>query len=304
MDTADDAGVYRLTDELALVQTADYITPPVDDPYLFGQIAATNAISDIYAMGAKPMTALNLVGFPSTQLAPEVLQQIVEGALSKITEAGATLVGGHSTDDEEPKFGLAVTGTVHPDKIWRNSTARVGDHLVLTKPIGSGVLFNANRKGWVSEAAMEACLGYLTILNKAAAEVLGEFDVHACTDVTGFGLAGHSFEAARPANVTFAIELSRVPLMDEALAMYKRGMNTGSNRNNRLLVEHSLRFERELPAWHQEIVFDPQTAGGLLVALPPEQAERAVEALRARGCVDATLIGEVRRAEAEHVVFY
>jgi len=292
-ETADDAGVYRLSDDIALVLTADYITPPVDDPYLFGQVAAANALSDVYAMGGKPITALNLAGFPSDQLPLESLQQIIAGALSKIHEAGAVLAGGHTTEDEEPKFGLSVTGVVHPDKVWRNVGAQVGDRLILTKPIGSGVLFNANRKGYVSEAALDACLRILTTLNRRAAEVLAGFSVHACTDVTGFGLAGHGYGMAKGSGITLAIDLDAVPVMDEALAMYERGVTTGVNATNRAQVQGHLRFERELPLWRQEIVFDPQTSGGLLAALPAEQAEPALEALHAAGIEAARLVGEV-----------
>ncbi|HUJ73860.1 MAG TPA: selenide, water dikinase SelD, partial [bacterium] len=211
--TSDDAGVYRIAPDQALVFTVDFITPPVDDPYLFGQVAAANALSDVYAMGGKPLTCMNLVGFPSKKLPGEVLKQIVAGAMGKIQEAGAVLVGGHSTEDEEPKFGLSVTGVVHPDKIWRNDTARVGDKLVLTKPIGSGVLFNANRKGLVSATALQACLGWCTQLNKVPAEVAAGFEIHACTDITGFGLAGHTFNMAKGSLTTFVMDLARVPVM-------------------------------------------------------------------------------------------
>ena len=181
----DDAGIYRLNDEMALVTTADFITPPVDDPYLFGQIAAANSISDIYAMGGKPVTCLNLVGFPADKLDPEILHGIVEGALSKITESGAVLAGGHTTDDEEPKFGLSVTGIVHPKEYWRNVGAEPGDVLILTKPIGSGVIFNANLKNWVSDQALDECIGAITTLNKQAAAIMADFDIQAVTDITG-----------------------------------------------------------------------------------------------------------------------
>jgi selenide,water dikinase len=293
-ETADDAGVYRLTDEVALVQTVDFITPPVDDPYLFGQVAAANAISDVYAMGGRPITALNLVGFPSDQLPLEMLERIIAGALSKIHEAGAVLLGGHSTEDEEPKFGLSVTGLVHPQRIWRNVGAQPGDRLILTKPIGSGVLFNANRKGWVSARALDACLGAITTLNRRAAEVLLGHTVHACTDVTGFGLAGHGFEMAKGSGVQLSFDLEALPVMDEALAMYQRGMTTGVNDTNRALVTGHLRFERELPAWREEIVFDPQTSGGLLAALPPDEADAALADLHAAGVTAARLVGTVQ----------
>ncbi len=273
METADDAGVYRLNDETALVLTADFITPPVDDPYMFGQVAAANALSDVYAMGGRPIAALNLVGFPSDQLPPETLRQILAGALSKIQEAGAVLAGGHSTEDEEPKFGLSVTGLVHPDKVWRNSGGRAGDRLILTT------------------------------LNMRAAEIMAEYTIHACTDVTGFGLAGHGYEMANGAGVTLCFDLERLPVMDEALEMYERGMTTGMNASNREQVAGKIRFEQELPPWRREIVFDPQTSGGLLAAVPGEEADALLAALQSGGVPHAAMVGEVRPRERELLVF-
>ncbi len=292
-ETSDDAGVYRLTDDLAIIMTADYITPPVNDPYIYGQVAAANAISDVYAMGGQPVVCLNLVSFPSNKLPPEVLHQIVAGALSKITEAGAVLAGGHSVDDDEPKFGLAVTGIVHPDKFWTNRGAQPGDVLILTKPVGSGVLFNANLKKWVSKEAMEACLSILITLNRTAAEVMSGFDIHAATDVTGFGLAGHGFEMAKASGVCLEISIKDLPIMDEALTVYKKGMTTGVNAYNRQMVKEHLRIETDLPPWHEEIVFDPQTNGGLLVAVTESQGESLVNALHAKGVTAARIIGSV-----------
>lgn len=297
--TSDDAGVYRLTDDMALVTTADFITPPVNDPYLFGQIAAANAISDIYAMGGRPLTCLNLAAFPSRKLAPRILHQIVAGALDKITEAGAVLAGGHTIEDDEPKFGLAVTGIVHPDKIWTNCHAMSGDQLILTKPIGSGVLFNANRKQWVSEKAMAACYDLLTRLNKTAAEIMGRYDIHAATDVTGYGLAGHGFEMAKASNVRMEIELDRLPIMDEALDMYRKGMITGVNRYNRELTETHTLFKNSIPSWHQEIVFDPQTSGGLLVSLPQNEAPALIRELQQAGVADARIIGRMEEKDSD-----
>lgn len=292
-ETGDDAGIYRLSDEIAIVTTADFITPPVNDPYLYGQIGAANAISDVYAMGGRPLTCLNLVAFPSKKLAPKVLHQIVAGALNKINEAGAVLAGGHSIEDDEPKFGLAVTGIVHPEKYWTNSGAKAGDVLILTKPIGSGVIFNANLKKWVSTSAMDECLATITTLNKTAAEIMQGFKVHAATDITGFGLAGHAFEIAVGSDVRLEISMDEIPIMREALAMYKKGMNTGMNASNRRLVAENLRFENELPAWHQEIVYDPQTSGGLLVSVPEGGSENMLEALKNAGVEQARIIGNV-----------
>lgn len=293
-ETNDDAGIYRLNDEIALITTADFITPPVDDPYLFGQIAAANAIGDIYAMGGRPITCLNLVAFPDKKLPLEILHQIVAGALDKITEAGAVLAGGHSIEDEEPKFGLAVTGVVHPKKYWPNSGARPGDVLVLTKPVGSGVIFNANLKKWVSSEALDECLTIACTLNRRAFEIMGGFDIHGATDITGFGLAGHCFEMARASNITLEIDLDNIPIMREALEMYRKGMNTGVNQYNRKLVENNMSFEKELPARHQEIVYDPQTSGGLLVSLPESQGGTLQKALQEGGVKWASLVGKVK----------
>jgi selenide,water dikinase len=292
-NTSDDAGVYRLTDELALITTADFITPPVDDPFLYGQIAAANALSDVYAMGGRPITCLNLVAFPSRKLAPEVLHQIVAGALSKITEAGAVLAGGHSIEDDEPKFGLAVNGLVHPQRYWTNVGALPGDVLILTKPIGSGVIFNANIRGLVSAEAMAACLGHTTTLNRAACETMQAFAIHAATDVTGFGLAGHAFEMAGGGEITLEIEMARLPFLPEALDMYRRGVTTGTNANNRRLVGDRIRLEGPWPSWQREILFDPQTSGGLLVAAAPLSGDKLLAALRAAGVESACIIGRV-----------
>ena len=289
---------------MALVTTADFITPPVDDPYLFGQIAAANSISDIYAMGGKPVTCLNLVGFPADKLDPEILHGIVAGALSKITESGAVLAGGHTTDDEEPKFGLSVTGIVHPEKYWRNVGAEPGDVLILTKPIGSGVIFNANLKNWVSDQALDECIQTITTLNKGAAAVMADFDIHAVTDITGFGLGGHALEMAEGSEVTLEIRTDDVPFMHEALEMYQRGMRTGVNAANRALIEDSTRFEKSLPDWHEEIFVDPQTSGGLLMSVPASQSESLLTGLHNSGVTSARIIGGVKPfAEPNHLVF-
>lgn len=244
-------------------------------------------------MGGRPVTCLNLAAFPSAKLPPEVLQQIVAGALSKITEAGAVLAGGHTIEDDEPKFGLAVNGLVHPERYWANSSARPGDVLVLTKPIGSGVLFNANLKGLVSAAAMAACIGHLTVLNRAACEILQDFKISAVTDITGFGLAGHAFEVARGSGVNLLLDMAQLPIMAEALAMYKRGVTTGVNAHNRQMVQAAIIFEGDWPEWHREIVYDPQTSGGLLAAVDPAQADDLLQALHRAGVQDACRVGTV-----------
>jgi len=296
--------VYRLTDEIAVVTTADFITPPVDDPHRFGQIAAANALGDVYAMGGRPISCLNLVCFPSRKLPAEMLAQIVAGALSKITEAGAVLAGGHSVEDDEPKFGLAVTGVVHPKRVWTNRGAKPGDVLVLTKPIGSGVLFNANLKGWVSGHDLTACLQIVSTLNRRAAEVIAANTVNAATDVTGFGLAGHAFEMAKASGACLEIDMDAVPVMDGALEMYQRGMSTGSNDLNRRLVTAEAVFSRKLPPWHEQIFYDPQTSGGLLISIPEDQSQERINALHGAGIVHAAQIGRVRpRSEGPYLSF-
>lgn len=301
--TNDDAGIYRLTDDLAIVTTADFITPPVNDPYQFGQIAAANAISDVYAMGGEPRVCLNLVCFPSKKLPADDLNSIVAGALNKITEAGAVLAGGHSVEDDEPKFGLSVVGVVHPDRYWTNGGALPGDALVLTKPLGSGVLFNANLKGWVSEKAMTACVDALTCLNRSAAEAMKAFDIHGVTDITGFGLAGHALEMAKASRATLELRMNVLPIMDEALEMYRKGMNTGVNDFNQKLVADHIHFEQSYPDWHTQIIYDPQTSGGLMAALPADQAPDLINDLKKAGTPAAAVIGDVRPLrDATHLI--
>jgi selenide,water dikinase len=242
--------------------------------------------------------------FPAKKLEPEILGQIVAGALSKITEAGALLVGGHTIEDDEPKFGLAVTGIVHPRKYWSNRGAMPEDVIILTKPIGSGVLFNANIKNKVSHEAMEECVSILTTLNRKAAEVFAEFEVHAATDISGFGLAGHSYEMVKGSRVSMEFSMDRIPIMKEALEMYMGGVTTGLNNYNRRLVAGATRFEEDLPPWHKEIVYDPQTSGGLLVAAPGSQGEAIVKALNMQGIRWASMVGKVTPLrDSNHLVF-
>jgi selenide,water dikinase len=251
-------------------------------------------------MGGRPIACLNLVGFPSAKLEAGLLHRIVAGAVSKITEAGAVLAGGHTTEDEEPKFGLSVTGLVHPERYWANVGARPGDALVLTKPIGSGVLFNANRAGRLPAGALDACLAGVSTLNRAAAEVLSGFTVHAATDVTGFGLAGHALEIAEASDVTLHLELDAVPLYPHALAMYERGVTTGANAPNRERIEPHVRWARAPAPRRRELWVDPQTSGGLLAALPAAEADAAVAALSAAGATAAARIGSVAESDRRH----
>lgn len=282
--------------------TADFITPPTDDPETFGRVAAANAISDVYAMGGRPVICVNLVAFPSKKLPGEVLAGIIRGAQQKIAEAGAVLAGGHTIEDPEPKFGLAVTGLVHPDRVWTNAGARPGDVLVLTKPVGSGVILNANLKGWVQEDDLNACLATLETLNRLACEVAQQFDVHAATDITGFGLAGHALEMARGADCLFTLEHAALPVLDGARAMYDRGMSTGANATNEALVSDHLLFRRPLSRTEQSLYFDPQTNGGLLLAVPEADSAELLQALIEAGVGASAVVGQVSvRTGSEYI---
>ena len=302
-DTSDDAGVYRLNDEQALVFTADFITPPVDDPLIYGQIAAANSLSDIYAMGGKPLSCLNLIGFPSGKLDNEVLEGIIAGALQKITEAGAVLLGGHTTEDDEPKFGLTVTGLVHPEKIWRNSGLQPGDHLILTKPIGSGVLLNANKKKLVSQNALQECIESMTKLNKTAAELMADFEIHAATDITGFGFAGHALEMVPGDELTLNFTLDKIPFFREASQMYLNGITTRVNKINREMVEQHWSFPHESKFEQQELLLDPQTSGGLLFAVPGDQSASVISALHNAGITSSKQVGFVSKFKIAKLIF-
>ncbi|MCF6246140.1 MAG: selenide, water dikinase SelD [Desulfobacula sp.] len=296
-DTADDAAVYKISAEAAMINTIDFITPPVDDPYWFGQIAAANSISDIYSMGGKPLTALNVVMFPSKILDTGILRDILKGGHDKVTEARAVLAGGHSVDDEEPKYGLCVNGIVHPEKILSNASSQAGDALVLTKPIGSGVLFNAVRSGKLPFTDLEKdVLLTVAALNDKAMESALEYDIHACTDVTGFGIMGHLMEMAIGSSNQFIIEYAKLPFYPYAAEMYKKGETTGSNKANQTMV-HANQFEIQtsLTQVEQNLLYDPQTSGGLIFSLPNETADKLVLDLKNNGVTDAVKIGSVSK---------
>ena len=295
IETSDDAAVYRLTDEIAMINTVDFITPPVDDPYWFGQISAANSISDIYSMGGKPLTALNVVMFPSKHLDMGMLRDILRGGHDKVVEAGAVLVGGHTVDDEEPKYGLCVNGIVHPDRVITNAGAKPGDALVLTKPLGSGVLFNAVRSGKFSFRELEReVLPQLAFLNGPAMEKALQFDLHGCTDVTGFGILGHLLEMSHGCDARVVVSYAKLPFYPAALAMYKKGETTGSNKANRQMVaRHILEMKASLSRHEEELLYDPQTSGGLLLALPSSQADELVRSLAGTGVPAAVIIGHI-----------
>jgi selenide, water dikinase len=293
-ESSDDAAVYRLTDDLAVVSTADYITPPVDEPIWFGRIAAANALSDVYAMGGRPVTALNLVMYPEKKLGAEVLREILKGGHEKVAEAGACLAGGHSTDSEEPVYGLAVTGVVSPQRILTNSGARAGDALILTKPLGTGVLFNACRSGRLPRAQLEPVLPQVAFLNGPAIEIALRYEVHACTDITGFALVGHTLEMASGSGLTIDIEYAALPVYPNVLEMYAKGETTGSNTANRKLVTGKMDLVTKLSAAQEELLFDPQTSGGLLLAVAADQADSLLLDLRKAGIGQAAIIGQAQ----------
>lgn len=299
IETSDDAAVYKISDDQAMINTVDFITPPVDDPYWFGQISAANSISDVYSMGGKPLTALNVVMFPSEHIDLGVLREILKGGFDKVTEAGACLVGGHTVDDNEPKYGLSVSGIVHPDRIITNAGAKAGDALVLTKPLGSGVLFNAARAGkFPYEKLEKEILPTLAMLNKAAIEAALSYNIHACTDITGFGILGHSLEASLGSGNHVRLNYNNLPFYDGALDMYKKGQTTGSNKANRAMVSRSqLSLDCVLDKNEEELLYDPQTSGGLLLSLPKEEAIKLIADLDAVGAPASALIGEVVEGE-------
>jgi len=283
--------VYRLSDEIAFISTVDFITPPVDDPYWFGQIAAANSLSDVYAMGGRPLTALNLVMFPPKKLDKSILKEILHGGNDKVIEAGASMAGGHSVDDNEPKYGLAVTGIIHPDKILTNCGVREGDALILTKPLGTGVLFNACRSKRLSFKDLEVILPQVAALNRKALDVAVSFDIHACTDITGFGIVGHSLEMATGSGVRINLFYNKLPFYPHALEMYRKGETTGSNKANRKISEGRLEIVTEMSREQTELLFDPQTSGGLLLSIPESQAEHLVNELKTAGVETAAIIG-------------
>lgn len=295
LDTSDDAGVYKLNDELALVQTVDFFTPIVDDPYSFGQIAAANAISDIYAMGGTPLTALNIVAFPITTLDKKILSEIMRGAADKALEAGVTIVGGHSIDDKEPKFGMAVTGLVHPERVRANAGAKVGDRLILTKPIGVGIMTTSIKNDRLTPEEISRVTGVMATLNKKAAEIMAAYDVHACTDVTGFGLLGHAMEMAKGSGVVLTIDNKQVPVLPRTRELAELGSVPGGTKNNFAHVQNDVEFPASLDQIGQWILCDAVTSGGLLIAVEPTQADALLSELVAAG-VEAALIGEATGA--------
>ena len=291
-ETSDDATVYKLSKDTAIVQSLDFFTPIVDDPYAFGAIAATNALSDIYAMGATPLFAMNIVGFPENTLPMSVLQEILHGAHDKAAEAGISVVGGHTIEDPEPKYGMVVTGIVHPDEIIRNVGARPGDMLILTKPLGTGILSTALKRGMLSEEIKQKLIHSMSTLNKSAAAVMSGFPVHACTDITGFGLLGHLREMIEASGCNAEIDFAEIPFMDEVNTLATAGVIPGGSYNNLDYVKAHLETGTH-GRTHQLMLSDAQTSGGLLIAVSNKKATDLLNALIAEGITDAAIIGQI-----------
>lgn len=298
-ETSDDAAVYKISEELAVIQTVDFFTPVTDDPYLFGQIAAANALSDVYAMGGEPKLALNLAAFPNC-LDTEILGEILKGGADKVMEAGAVLAGGHTISDNEPKYGLCVTGFVHPKKMWKNCGAEPGDLLVLTKPLGSGVLSTAEKGGIIREAEHLEAVKTMTTLNKYAAELAKEFQVHCCTDITGFGLAGHAMEMAKGSKKTFVIYAEKLPVLSGAREYAEMGLIPAGAYRNREFLEKDM--ESRISGWREDLLFDPQTSGGLLLAIPTEDAAGLMGRLSGLELPSA-VVGEVTEEKGKFLIF-
>ena len=290
-ETSDDAGVFRLRPDLAIVNTVDFFTPIVDDPYVFGQIAAANSLSDVYAMGGEPKTAMNIVCFPKGKMAMEILGEILKGGADKVKESGAVVIGGHSIIDEEIKYGMAVTGIIHPDKILRNVGVQEGDVMILTKPLGTGIITTALKKGKASKESIDEAVGFMTTLNAAAAAIIRKYPVHACSDVTGYGILGHALEMASGSSVTLVLESQNFPVMRGAPRLAEKGYITGGCKRNRDYLKDKITVEKSLSEGLVEVAFDPQTSGGLLIAVARRHGAKLVEELHAVGVKSATQVG-------------
>jgi selenide,water dikinase len=303
-ETLDDAGVYKLSADLALVQTVDFFTPVVDDPYDWGRVAAANALSDVYAMGARPITALNLLSFPVDRLSLTVAAEVLRGGAEKLREAGTALLGGHSVQDAEPKYGLAVTGLVHPDRLVTNAGARPGDLLVLTKPLGLGIITTALKRGLLSAETVRRATELMATLNRAASEAMVEVGVRAATDVTGFGLLGHAWEMARASHVGLEFRAAAVPVLEETWSLLEQdALPAGSRANRRYLEEEgAVAFDAGVAEAARSILTDANTSGGLLIAVPEERCSRLLALLESRGLATRAVIGRVTADHPGHMV--
>ena len=301
LEGADDAGVYQISEELALIQTVDFFTPMVDDPYGFGRIAAANALSDVYAMGGIPKTAMNLVAFPAQTMDLAILRQILQGGIDTLKEAGAVLIGGHSIEDPELKYGLSVTGTIHPRKVLTKTNLRPGDRLVLTKPLGSGIVSTAIKAALASPELTKRVTRLMSALNRDAARIMAGFDIHACTDVTGFGLLGHLAEMVCGSKASVRLDSGQVPVLEEALEFAALGLIPAGAYKNREFRSGMIAFAQSVPRALEDVLFDPQTSGGLLISVPDRHAERLVAALHDGGVPAAARIGRVVEDARERI---
>ena len=303
IETSDDAAVYRINDEVAMIQTVDFFTPIVDDPYTFGQIAAANALSDVYAMGGVPKVALNIVGFPNC-LDPSILGDILAGGADKVKESGAVLVGGHSVQNDEPQYGLCVSGFVHPDKIWKNYGAKPGDALILTKQIGSGIINTAAKGEMASEEALSEAVTVMRSLNRYAAEAVRDMEVHACTDITGFGLLGHCREMAEASDGTLVLDSSKIPMIADALDYASMGLvPAGAYRNRGYTMKQVM--ADGVPEAVMDVLYDPQSSGGLLISVPEEQAQEVMRRLEEKKLdTKAAVIGKVVPQEEKNLIVF
>lgn len=298
---SEDAGVYRISDDLAIVQTLDFFTPIVDDPYVFGQAAAANSLSDVYAMGGKPVTAMNIVCFPIARLGIEVLKEILRGGLDILKEAGVSLVGGHSVEDDEPKYGLSVTGLIHPDKVMTNSGLRPKDKLILTKAVGTGIIATAIKAGLASVDSARAMEQSMCMLNRYASKVAVQFELEACTDITGFGLAGHLAEMARAGSCRIVVNASSVPVMTQADEYARLGLIPAGAHNNRKYFSPWVTVDQDVPLETSDLMFDPQTSGGLLIGSPPEKSREILETIKSHNRC-ASIIGQVLESHPSGLV--
>ena len=292
LDSPDDAGVYKLNSETALIQTLDFLTPITDSPYEFGQIAAANSLSDVYAMGGEPITVMNIVCFPSNDLSEDILAETLRGGLDKINESGAVLVGGHSVDDQEFKYGLSVTGIVHPDKVKTNSAAATGDAIILTKPVGTGIMSTAIKAKLATPENIKESVAVMSMLNKTAAEVMSQFNVNACTDVTGFGLAGHLLEMAKGSKKDITLFTQKVPMLNNVLDFARMGMVPAGAHKNRSFFKELTHIDDAVDRAVVDLMFDPQTSGGLLISLNKKDAGTCVEKMKIQG-INAWIVGEI-----------
>lgn len=293
IERAEDAGIYKLSDELAIVQTIDFFTPIVDDPYTFGQIAVANALSDVYAKGGKPLTAMNVVCFPIKTMDISILRDILRGGLARMHEAGVILVGGHSVEDAELKYGLSVTGVIHPLKVVLNTGAKAGDRLILTKPLGTGIISTAIKGGVAGKQAVKKIIKCMITLNKKASELMMRFGVNACTDITGFGLLGHACEMIQGSDVGMVIDSNAVPFFPEAKVLAEMGFIPGGTQRNRDFRINMVEISRDIPVYLPDILFDPQTSGGLLISVSGSKAALLLEKMHKSGIKEASIIGEI-----------